>query len=73
MTVLSPYDEFPVRQTGRPLSVVADTNAGFDTRTVASDGREWHGAGQTGPFLDGPVCPARAFLSVPESLMVEVL
>jgi hypothetical protein len=29
-TVLSPYDEFPVHQTSRPLSVVADTNTGFD-------------------------------------------
>jgi hypothetical protein len=28
--MLSPYDEFPVHQTSRPLSVVADTNLGFD-------------------------------------------
>jgi hypothetical protein len=28
--VLSPYDELPVHQTSRPLSVVADTSTGFD-------------------------------------------
>lgn len=28
--MLSPYDELPVHQTSRPLSVVADTNSGFD-------------------------------------------
>lgn len=28
--MLSPYDEFPVHQTTRPLSMVVDTNTGFD-------------------------------------------
>ncbi|MFI7195149.1 hypothetical protein ACIBQ0_35930 [Nocardia nova] len=28
--MLSPYDEYPVHQTSRPLSVVADTSTGFD-------------------------------------------
>ncbi|MDO3402761.1 hypothetical protein QWI29_22195 [Mycolicibacterium neoaurum] len=28
--MLSPYDELPVHQTSRPLSMVADTNPGFD-------------------------------------------
>lgn len=28
--MLSPYDELPVHQTSRPLSMVADTNTGFD-------------------------------------------
>ncbi|MBD0859829.1 hypothetical protein IA539_01170 [Gordonia sp. zg691] len=27
------------------------------TRTIAPDGREWHGAGQTELFLDGPYAP----------------